>query len=404
MELFNLCYSDKNIPIPSCREYTKKLLENVESLIKRMRWKAFFYLNSDNGSDSDTSDNSSNSDETTQEYYGLKSKRTPPQIPEMASFEADMLDMVSNVKFRRVGDEFQQKLSSDVKSIDSTDKLLVHGDKTRNMYKMDKENYEKLLNENITQKYKLADENTCNDIDNEFSEIASKLGVSDRLDVTAKRPAFLTVKDHKDNFPNRVKCRLINPTKSEIGKVSKCILDKINSDIRSHVNVNQWRNTRAVLDWFNNLKEKSSLSFLVFDIVDFYPTITENLLTDALTWAKQFTQISDTDFETIMHARKTLLYDTSNQPWMKKDTESTFDVAMGAYDGAEVCELVGLFVLNLLKNKINAESIGLYRDDGLAVVRNKSGSQCDRMRKQLIRTFQAIGLKITVDVNLKQVN
>ena len=77
---------------------------------------------------------------------------------------------------------------------------------------------------------------------------------------------------------------------------------------------------------------------------------------------------------------------------------------MGAYDGAEVCELVGLYVLSLLENKINADSIGLYRDDGLAVVRNKSGTQCDRMRKQLIKIFQEIGLKITVDVSLKQVN
>ena len=70
-----------------------------------------------------------------------------------------------------------------------------------------------------------------------------------------------------------------------------------------------------------------------------------------------------------MHARKTLLYDASKQPWMKKDTESTLDVAIGAYDGAEVCEL------NLLKNKINAERIGLYKDAGLPVVRSKSGLQ-----------------------------
>ena len=40
---------------------------------------------------------------------------------------------------------------------------------------------------------------------------------------------------------------------------------------------------------------------------------------------------------------------------------------MGSYDGAEVCELVGLFILNGLANEYGKESIGLYRDDGLAI-------------------------------------
>jgi hypothetical protein len=61
---------------------------------------------------------------------------------------------------------------------------------------------------------------------------------------------------------------------------------------------------------------------------------------------------------------------------------------MGAFDGAEVCELVGLYILNQLKSKLKVFSVGLYRDDGLAVMRNCSGSQADRIRKVLIETFQ----------------
>ncbi len=41
---------------------------------------------------------------------------------------------------------------------------------------------------------------------------------------------------------------------------------------------------------------------------------------------------------------------------------------MGSYDGAEICELVGLFILNKLGQKFGKENIGLYRDDGLAIV------------------------------------
>ena len=42
-----------------------------------------------------------------------------------------------------------------------------------------------------------------------------------------------------------------------------------------------------------------------------------------------------------------------------------FDVGQGSYDGAEACELVGLYILSKLE-KLNI-NIGLYRDDGLAV-------------------------------------
>ena len=39
---------------------------------------------------------------------------------------------------------------------------------------------------------------------------------------------------------------------------------------------------------------------------------------------------------------------------------------MGSFDGAEVCDLVGLFVLSKLQ-PLGLSSVGLYRDDGLAV-------------------------------------
>ena len=105
-----------------------------------------------------------------------------------------------------------------------------------------------------------------------------------------------------------------------------------------------------------------------------------------------------------MHARKSLLFDNSGRPWLKKNALNAFDVTMGGYDGAEICELVGLYILNNLQSRKELESVGLYRDDGLAVIRKHSGSQADKVRKQLIRTFQSFGLKITVETNLKAVN
>ena len=81
------------------------------------------------------------------------------------------------------------------------------------------------------------------------------------------------------------------------------------------------------LYWFNNLNKKSTLSFLVFDTIEYYPSITENLPLETLTWAKNFTDISEVEHDTTlcnMHARKTLLFDNSEQPWMKKELPQCF--------------------------------------------------------------------------------
>ena len=62
---------------------------------------------------------------------------------------------------------------------------------------------------------------------------------------------------------------------------------------------------------------------------------------------------------------KSLLYH-NDDPWVKKDTSVEFDVTMGSYDGAEVCEIVGLFILDMLSKLFEKNSIGLYRDNGLS--------------------------------------
>ena len=77
---------------------------------------------------------------------------------------------------------------------------------------------------------------------------------------------------------------------------------------------------------------------------------------------------------------------------------------MGSYDGAEVCELVGLFILNDLCNTYGKQNIGLYRDDGLAIFKNTSGPQAERIRKDITRRFKTHGLNITIQTNMKIVN
>ena len=86
--------------------------------------------------------------------------------------------------------------------------------------------------------------------------------------------------------------------------------------------------------------------------------------------------ITRKDVEVIFHARKSVLYN-NGEPWVKKEGGS-FDVTMGAYDGAEVCELIGIYMLYLIGKKYDSKNIGLYRDDGLAVFKKVSGPASDK--------------------------
>ena len=81
-----------------------------------------------------------------------------------------------------------------------------------------------------------------------------------------------------------------------------------------------------------------------------------------------------------------------------------FDVVIGANDGAEVCELVGTFLLEKISEICNKSNIGLIRDDGLSIFRNKSGIQLEKMKKKLQRLFKEYDLELTAESNLKIVN
>ena len=76
---------------------------------------------------------------------------------------------------------------------------------------------------------------------------------------------------------------------------------------------------------------------------------------------------------------------------------------MGCYEGAEICELVGIYIQNNLCKLINKKYFALYRDDALGIFRNTSRPEADRKRKSIIKIFKECGLSITYEVNKKSV-
>ena len=125
------------------------------------------------------------------------------------------------------------------------------------------------------------------------------------------------------------------------------------------------------------------------------------MLRKALNWAKELVEITAEDIEVIIETKKSLLY-MNGEAWTKKGDEN-FDVAQGAFDSAEVCDLVGLFLLSeLKKQKLNA-NLGIYRDDGLGVS-SATPRQVDRIKKKICEIYRQHGLSLTVEnVNKKVV-
>ena len=89
--------------------------------------------------------------------------------------------------------------------------------------------------------------------------------------------------------------------------------------------------------------------------------------------------------------------------WIKKQG-GLFDVSMVSYDETEVCELVGTCMLNLLFKKYNKNAFGIYRDDGLAVLKIKSGPQSEQVKKIIQKILKEHGLDIIIQCNMKIVN
>ena len=89
-------------------------------------------------------------------------------------------------------------------------------------------------------------------------------------------------------------------------------------------------------------------------------------------WATEFVDISAQQRKVIIQACQSFLF-LEGQPWMKKGGDN-FDVGMGAYHGAQVCELVGLFMMSRLEH-IKDLGLVIYRDDVLGVTRATSRQQ-----------------------------
>ena len=415
LEKYDVRYSSKVIgPYPE-KLYNSDSLNRVNDVIKRMRWKLFWAKEEKKKSQSKNQDqNVMNTEEEerrnsdyerpSNDFFGFKSTKYPKFQLEMKNFEEEFISKVINTKRRKVSNEVQDYVKLKRKGLKQTEKIIIKADKTDNYYSMSCELYNRKLKENITAKYRRGNFEIVKQINDEARELADRLGMSDRIQKLGRQECYITLKDHKENFPARIDCRLINPSKTEMGRVSKTILQRIVQEVRASTGLNQWRNTQEALTWFNGLGDTSNAKFIQADVEAFYPSISKELLLKALNWARSHSYISDLSMAIIIHCRRGVLWH-EGQVWVKKDDQS-FDVSMGSFDGAECCDVVGLYLLHQATEThavLRKEDVGLFRDD-LAGVTRGGGPVAERKKKELIKVFKSEGLNITADCNLASID
>ena len=152
-------------------------------------------------------------------------------------------------------------------------------------------------------------------------------------------------------------------------QTNKQILEEINRKLVDITKVNQWKNTSSVLQWFKQLANKGDSAFICFDVVEFYPSITEALLKRALDFASEHVNISANERQAVINSKHSLLFN-KGQPGEKRNSTSNFEVTMGSYDGAETCELVGCYLLSQRKQIPGIE------------IRTQSNTKADRESKK----------------------
>ena len=386
---FNIPYSIKNIPVTSLYKYNQQLTFRTENLIRRMRWKVYWDKNPDKARDF--------------ESYGFATLAKAPACKELRAFEDDLIGMIRDIKTKPYDNPLQRRMKEDLQTLGQmNDQVVVPSDKTGNYFLMDVHEYQQKLELEIRRSYKKVDHGIIEDIDTEAASFANKFHLDDRIEGIALKPSFLTIKDHKEDFPTKVSYRLINPAKSNIGSITKTILQRVNKNIKEVTEVNLWRNTKEAIDWFKNLENKSNLCFLKFDIDSYFPSISKELLQKALDFVLEYDYLTDTERDLIIHCRRSVLVGPNGEIWIKTEGED-FDVSMGSMDSAEISETVGLMILNSISKHFPKKSCGLYRDDGLAAVIG-GPQEAERWKKKLISIFKEFGLKISVEVGRKSVD
>ena len=144
----------------------------------------------------------------------------------MDKFEAEMIGMVKEVKFRKMRNNIQQKMYEDMRRFKESENIFVKSDKSGNLYEIEKGKYKQMMFKEVVKNYKKAPPDLEKELNSEAKILTHRLGIVGRVEKYNTKNCFITIKDHESDFKTNPECRLINPAKTQIGRVSKIIVQE----------------------------------------------------------------------------------------------------------------------------------------------------------------------------------
>ena len=383
MRLLNVPFSEKNIVRSNIYSYKRALLNEVEKFVERIRWRVWAFKNPEKVTKK-------------KETYGLKTFNYAPNDSDLVEFEIRLYTIVRNVRFEDVPpNKLQREMKRLLKKIHKDKMMVAKSDKTGNFYQINPNEYFQLMSREVNKEYKMDQDSTTEKLINRnASEIGSMLGVDKRLEVMAKKDAYILMKDHKESFHREHQARLINPSKNPLGQISKFMLDRILGKCRDKFNVNQLRSTDDSIKWFKAIENKPNKVLIKADIANFYPSITEEVVKNATRYFRDKDIDITEDEENVLLKSKIQMARAFGRNWVKKT--SSFDNSMGSPDGCEICEYVGLYLLCRLKEVASLRdiTIALYRDD-LILAMDVNGFDMNQVKSRITKIFAEEKLKMT---------
>lgn len=128
-------------------------------------------------------------EENNKETYRFKCQIYPQRVDELNKFEEELILMIKNIDLRNVHNKLQEKSKHDITEIRNSNKVIVPANKTRNLYKIEKKDYNEFLSENITKTYRKSNRNKINKLNLDAKKIPNELSISDRTDRLKKNEA-----------------------------------------------------------------------------------------------------------------------------------------------------------------------------------------------------------------------
>ena len=130
------------------------------------------------------------------EWHRIKSLSSPRPVKELTPFKNETISIDKNIKFRKVRNHFEDQLRQDLKRMKSSNETMTFGYKTTNIYRLIKEEHDKILN----------DSKAINNIKKKINATGKQAlrnnKVLKRMQTNVENNCFISLKDHKENFQN----------------------------------------------------------------------------------------------------------------------------------------------------------------------------------------------------------